>query len=242
MDSRNDRRETTGRTLDTVFNTNTNENPQHETCANGHVCYNYGRCISNGDNGYRCDCGGAQKASGGRSYTATYAGPSCEHAATSYCEYGVTISAISFCTNGGECRDQIVEGQKHPGCDCVDGYEGPHCEFDYGLAPQRPATPVSATKSTDSLPEGTIMTATSIFIISTAVVCLLISSTFFIRTILRQRRNTKRMLPTDVLPAEAMALEADGDTLKGLVAQLEDEKDDDQIELMETTEEHQQLV
>ena len=56
-------------------------------------------------------------------------------AATEVCEVMTPSSRYSFCTNGGKCKDYILTGEDHPGCNCPDDYEGMHCEFLKGMSP-----------------------------------------------------------------------------------------------------------
>lgn len=119
------------------FNPNSKEllPPGEEVCADGHVCKNFGSCVSNGDNRgsyeYYCDCGGVVVSLGTEySFSSTFEGRSCEIRDMSYCEFGVDISEISFCRNGGMCKEIINSGQRHKGCNCVEQFEGLHCEYE----------------------------------------------------------------------------------------------------------------
>ena len=42
----------------------------------------------------------------------------CLERVTEVCVKNATVSPYSFCTNGGECVEQIKEGEAHPGCIC----------------------------------------------------------------------------------------------------------------------------
>lgn len=64
-----------------------------------------------------------------------YAGVYCEHAATSYCQKGVSTSEHAFCTNGGECKLMVGRKEEHAGCKCPMGYEGHYCQFVRGSKP-----------------------------------------------------------------------------------------------------------
>jgi len=59
-----------------------------------------------------------------------FAGKSCEHKATTICTKGVIepIKPHSFCVNGGTCAREVASGERHPGCICPHGWDGPHCE------------------------------------------------------------------------------------------------------------------
>lgn len=55
-----------------------------------------------------------------------FAGEFCEHKATSFCTIptGDTLEGVLFCTNGGTCRMNHLEG-----CECDAAWEGLSCEF-----------------------------------------------------------------------------------------------------------------
>mmetsp|Transcript_44813 Transcript_44813/g.54219 ORF Transcript_44813/g.54219 Transcript_44813/m.54219 type:complete len:177 (-) Transcript_44813:12-542(-) len=82
-----------------------------ETCGNDeHACFNGAKCVRLPDpdgreRTYTCDCRAGE---GSGSQTSSYAGHMCEHAATSFCEYGVAVSKHAFCVNGGTCKDTVV--------------------------------------------------------------------------------------------------------------------------------------
>mmetsp|Transcript_46821 Transcript_46821/g.56275 ORF Transcript_46821/g.56275 Transcript_46821/m.56275 type:complete len:320 (-) Transcript_46821:141-1100(-) len=101
-------------------------------CDNGNQCQNSATCTFNEESlEYRCDC------SSTTSTTYSYAGLTCEHESTDSCVYDKSMSKITFCTNGGICK-QHIEGDtdpSHKGCICPDEFEGPHCEYLKGTAP-----------------------------------------------------------------------------------------------------------
>ena len=108
--------------------------PLVNQCDDSSYCRNGGTCLttpvkSNGQIQYvsHCDC----------STTATnntiFAGPHCEHAATSYCTdpfdgdstgADKVVTSTLFCVQGGTCRDNVFEG-----CDCPVGWTGFRCEY-----------------------------------------------------------------------------------------------------------------
>lgn len=54
-----------------------------------------------------------------------FAGESCEHKATTLCTAGTNdMEGVQFCTNGGTCRNNHLEG-----CTCDPAWDGLHCEF-----------------------------------------------------------------------------------------------------------------
>lgn len=95
--------------------------PQEVTCPDQHVCRNGAMCIKDPEKEgrYKCDCDAAADPD------SVYAGLSCEHIATEYCNWEGRISQKSFCTNGGTCIQNVeaIEG-KHLGCICTDKYTG----------------------------------------------------------------------------------------------------------------------
>lgn len=94
-----------------------------ELCDDHHVCRNGGRCIPhpNYSGKFTCDC----TVDGG---DVVYAGLSCDHIATVYCNADNTPSAVSFCANGGICLGAMEdEAEVHDGCECLEGYRGDVC-------------------------------------------------------------------------------------------------------------------
>ena len=88
-----------------------------ETCENGLVCLNGGKCAAS-NNTQVCDCTAAEE---------LFAGEQCEFAATVTCENGGENSTdVSFCSNNGTC---IVVDGNHAGCSCPEGFNGEKCQF-----------------------------------------------------------------------------------------------------------------
>lgn len=89
-----------------------------QVCDDLHKCRNGGQCVEHPDfpGMFTCDCATAS--------SEVYAGFSCDHMATSYCNEDNTVDSKSFCTNNGVCRDFLDEDGFHQGCDCPDGYKG----------------------------------------------------------------------------------------------------------------------
>lgn len=101
------------------------------TCFHGGVCQQSNADASATEEQWICDCSNAKK--GGK----VYAGHQCEFPAQVSCEKGKTESTHAFCTNGGTCRSQVEAGQHHPMCLCPDGFEGRHCQYATGTAPDQ---------------------------------------------------------------------------------------------------------
>ena len=93
-----------------------------EVCDDHHICRNGSRCVPhpNFPGSYTCECSTDQE---------VYAGLSCDHVATSYCNDGNEVNAQSFCTNHGVCVDNFSEDGEHAGCICPEEYKGEVGEF-----------------------------------------------------------------------------------------------------------------
>lgn len=104
--------------------------PATTICPDGHRCDNHSECVENpnDESQYFCDCDASALL-----WDEAFAGLSCEHKATEYCKHDPSM----FCTNGGSCHQTRASGgAKYTECRCADGYEGSHCQFVAGSAPQ----------------------------------------------------------------------------------------------------------
>jgi hypothetical protein len=52
------------------------------------------------------------------------------------CEKGKELSQYAFCVNEGTCKRKVEQGDPHPLCNCPSGYEGRHCQYEVGTAPE----------------------------------------------------------------------------------------------------------
>jgi len=98
-------------------------NDQHE-CFNGQACAK--ERSMNGENWWRCECDMDESR-----LDADYALKYCDKVGTTFCGHNPNdfgFDGTSYCKNGGSCNEK-VEGQKHIGCTCKEGYEGSHCEI-----------------------------------------------------------------------------------------------------------------
>jgi len=88
-------------------------------CQDSHVCHNGALCVEDPDRegSFFCDCDATDG-------NAVYAGLSCEHEATVYCNAEGEISTTSFCTNTGTCDGLGEVNGEHQGCTCGDMYYG----------------------------------------------------------------------------------------------------------------------
>lgn len=93
---------------------------QDQVCQDHHVCRNGSVCVDHPDfpGSYTCDCS-TTAASG-----TVYAGLSCDHQATVFCNPENDANADSFCTNNGECVKNVDDLGTHYGCKCPQGYTG----------------------------------------------------------------------------------------------------------------------
>lgn len=94
-------------------------------CPDGaEACYYGGQCVlDNTTQTYSCDCTNA--------YAISEAdGTQCGNANIQRCIQGqVVTDSYSYCINGGRCKALIAEGDPDPGCNCLSGFEGLHCEY-----------------------------------------------------------------------------------------------------------------
>jgi hypothetical protein len=90
-----------------------------EQCDDHHICRNGSICVSHASGNFYCDCAAAPAG-------AIYAGISCDHLATSFCNAQGFESITSFCTNGGACKEMVndIASEEHAGCNCPDDYKG----------------------------------------------------------------------------------------------------------------------
>ena len=114
--------------------TSTNNNKKNDEleidiCPDFHTCRNGAKCVeSNTRQGsYYCDCDVIHNDLIG----ASYAGISCEHASTIYCNNNNDKSYTSFCTNKATCKinNRNVD-EEHKGCNCPSPYTGDVSQFD----------------------------------------------------------------------------------------------------------------
>mmetsp|Transcript_5387 Transcript_5387/g.8978 ORF Transcript_5387/g.8978 Transcript_5387/m.8978 type:complete len:354 (+) Transcript_5387:36-1097(+) len=92
-------------------------------------CYHGSQCRTSGA-GFYCDC---NKLNAEMGSTATkFAGMMCQHESTSLCAASLVGRARSpngqFCTNHGKCVKMVSDDEPHPGCVCMEGWIGDHCE------------------------------------------------------------------------------------------------------------------
>ena len=103
-----------------------------EVCDDHHICRNASHCVPHPTfpGSYTCECMNDDH---------VYAGLSCDHIATTYCNPDNSVNAQSFCTNNGICLDDMNEFGEHAGCECPAQYKGKvrwinRCQAPNGIA------------------------------------------------------------------------------------------------------------
>lgn len=150
-------------------------------------CQNGGKCQKSTIDGGDDTCSCTKAVVDGN----PYAGLLCEYGATKSCMVLGSESKHSFCTNGGECGDFVMDNEQHVDCQCAAGFEGPHCEY---IAGTDPTTTIAAAKAgqTNSAQMTNVMSPAVVFIfvgVLVASICLIIAA-FFIRA--KRRANDLR--------------------------------------------------
>lgn len=170
------------------------------TCGNDeHYCLHGSTCVKYNDD-YLCDCSKVDETIGHGDQPSVFAGDSCEHPANDICVQGDIFPTrpLYFCVNHGVCRAYVVEGDDDPGCNCPNGWEGPHCEIrsQYGIT-----LPYSA----DETKSVTLISVVTVLVV--AILFALVA--FFLRSdhpyakatllnwITFRRRRTKHKLSDD---------------------------------------------
>jgi hypothetical protein len=120
-----------------------------------HVCLHGSVCSSlrdeNGNVHHSCDCNTVSDTN------TKFAGRFCQFAATTYCtpsgRPGSGSLSNNFCVNNGVCKSPPNSISGHPGCNCLNGWEGEHCEYPKGLSPKAPTNgpATSPTRQSDQL-------------------------------------------------------------------------------------------
>ncbi|KAL7577742.1 hypothetical protein ACA910_010505 [Epithemia clementina (nom. ined.)] len=199
-----------------------------ELCPDDHVCRNGSMCVESEsrDGRFFCDCDGI------RDESTSYAGISCEHAATVYCNAQNAKSYTSFCTNMGTCNQLVGITGEHMGCQCPKPYSGKFCEFLIGQqVPDHigaeigvPATASAASKDSSSGVSSAALAVVVVAIVLVVSVTLLLASYFALQTrqkVQQEQQQQQQQLPTTCSKKSNshpnhhdLALEADGAILK----------------------------
>ena len=96
---------------------------------------NGGKSQENNEPRYKCDCSSSTSTATSTSEESPFQITECENPQSEVCEEGQLTSQYAFCTNGGTCVATIRQGMPHAGCHCPDGFEGRHCQYLKGTAP-----------------------------------------------------------------------------------------------------------
>jgi len=166
-----------------------------EICkAGSHLCLHGGQCVTVG-NEISCNCTSAET-----SFSANFAGVSCEHEATDMCSIGTVTEGQPrfFCVNYGVCMKKVTatddDNYNEPGCDCKGDWTGPHCELRISTAADMisgnhvPAT-IASISSSSSIDGGSIG-QTSVLIVS--IVAIIVSLSVVMAAITFHRRGCQK--------------------------------------------------
>jgi hypothetical protein len=101
------------------------------TCFDGSECQRSSMRQQDGTGrtNYQCSCDNISDAS-------PFQIAECESPESEHCERGQPTSDYAFCTNGGKCKSLIWHGEPHAGCICNPEFEGRHCQYREGTAPE----------------------------------------------------------------------------------------------------------
>lgn len=99
------------------------------TCYDGAECTRLSMRLEDGTRSqYQCNCSTVPDAS-------PFQIDECQAPESEACVEGEDTSDYAFCTNGGKCIKKIQYGEPHAGCRCPDEFEGRHCQYRKGTAP-----------------------------------------------------------------------------------------------------------
>jgi hypothetical protein len=177
-----------------------------QICPDGHRCENGSMCSQNpyDEGGYYCDCDEGN-------IDAIYSGLYCEHKATSFCTFNQEVSAISFCTNSGNCKVMVSSESAHLGCECPTGYEGDHCQFVEGSKPDSwpfndsQQTPPTVNESSNGGLSGGV---------TIVIVIIVLSFWSGVAYMIYRKKYRSKARGKHDIPSSELVLEADGETLK----------------------------
>lgn len=194
-----------------------------DTCPDGkRSCYNGAKCreVFHPDGRafleprYRCDCATAGDTKN------PYAGLNCHIPAEKVCSL-LTDKVVSFCVNGGTCKDITTREGSHFGCHCSDLFEGDHCEYERGTDPNnnnsdsslytKTANDYSARRNPSS-PRG--FSALVIFIVATGTFGSFIVILVTVRRISRKKRALQEA--ATAYKDDDVAFDADGNRMTNI--------------------------
>jgi len=137
-----------------------------------HFCLHGSKCVKDSvTNQHACDCTEADQHSIGGFL---FVGFSCEQATNTVCTKlegdPIPGKPLSFCDNGGTCKKMVSQDEGHPGCDCKDGWKGPHCEYKDDGSPT-PVTMSTANEIEESIAIYIFLTIISILLTLVVGIC-----------------------------------------------------------------------
>lgn len=188
-----------------------------EVCPDFHVCRNGAKCVESltEEGNYYCDCDQSDPEH-------AYAGLSCEHESTVYCNQYNRKSYTSFCTNMGTCKTLVGVNDKHVGCNCVDPYTGDFCEFLQGqkVPKNKSALTVSANiaRTNHSSANATTIVCSLLAVMVVLSVAFFALKKYFPKQ--KQEPKTPKGLQVGGIPCPD-ELEADGSILKHAMEALQ---------------------
>lgn len=153
------------------------------------MCLHNSKCVKYGEE-HACDCADATT-----NFSSHFAGESCEYQSTDMCTIGNPGPATprSFCVNRGTCKEKVTATQPHPGCNCPEGYTGPHCELRVSSSsnnapPQTPNTPPANPQDQELLDAAAKEVKTTIAVLVVSILALVASVAISVITCMRNRR------------------------------------------------------
>ena len=154
------------------------------TCFNGAKCRRFSMRQDVDKSSYECDCSSVE--------ASQFQIEECENPESEVCEEGQLQSEYAFCTNGGKCIAMIRHGEPHSGCICDEEFEGRHCQYRKGEAPDvELKLAYEENRSNISIGLKFFITIVSLGVI------LIFGASFFKKT---EKKNEKEWLePTDAL-------------------------------------------
>ncbi|GAX14340.1 Notch 1 [Fistulifera solaris] len=169
-----------------------------QLCGEGeHICLHGSSCVKYGDEHY-CDCADASST---KSQTGLFSGASCEHPVNDVCtvKYPGPGQPLLFCVNGGSCKKLVNLGEPHPGCNCVDGFGGQHCEISSATnvlppdvdVPVDPAIPDDGQSELHTKDETRSGKRVILIVLLLALVSTVLLTFYYIIPYVRRRRRRK---------------------------------------------------
>lgn len=180
-----------------------------ERCPDETMCFNGGACIidAEAEGSYSCDC----------SSVAELTGELCEQKESqiSVCDYDhAEQKRTLFCINGGTCQAQLPEetDNSHHGCECPDGFDGHHCEFQRSVTSMnslKEASAVLVPQSSSAVPKAIKISLSAIFGIGVVILLAFVA----VREFFARNDAIISDLTDETQPKILVELDADGTTI-----------------------------